>query len=67
MASQYHLDDIHTEQIKHFGTIPEMRVLIFFLNCLDYLKMLKIQRNPCVVAVLKAEKESKIQTHLTTL
>ena len=54
------LDDIRTEQIKHFGEVAQLWLLHLFDNCVFQSQLPKIWRKARVIAILKSGKDPNV-------
>ena len=54
------LDDIRTEQIKHFGEVAQLWLLHLFDNCVFQSQLPKIWRKARVIAILKPGKDPNV-------
>ena len=54
------LDDIRTEQIKHFGQVAQLWLLTLYDNCVLQSQLPKIWRKARVIAILKPGKDPQV-------
>lgn len=54
------IDDIRVEQIKRFGAVTKMWMLMFYNNCLQNCNMPKVWRKARVIAILKPGRDPEV-------